>query len=109
MTDLSLPTVDGALLTGIGNRDMRELDQARTDYLAAWYELNTALEYLNGVRPLAGSFDVIGLQLALTSNFGALCDLFGNSGFAKRANSLECFTAMSAAERWNRLRDTCFE
>jgi hypothetical protein len=76
---------------------------------AAWYELNTALEYLNGVRPLAGSFDVIGLQAALASNFGALRDLFGRVGFATRANSLERFTAMTAAARWSRLRDAGLE
>jgi len=33
---------------------------------AEWYELNTALEYLNRVHAQAGSFDVSGLQLVLT-------------------------------------------
>jgi hypothetical protein len=74
-----------------------------------WHELNTALEYLNGVRPLWGSFDVIGLQLALASNFAALCNLFGRGRLAARANSLERFTAMSAAGRWAQLRDACCE
>src|SRR5512142_1512394 len=74
-----------------------------------WYDLNTALEYLNGVRPVAGSFDAVGLQLALNSNFDALRALFGASGVARRANSLERFAAMGAVEPWVRLHDACFE
>jgi hypothetical protein len=74
-----------------------------------WYDLNTALEYLNGVRPLSDSFDVIGLQVTLAANIGALCSLFGRDAFAARGKSLERFTAMSAAERWAALRDAYFE